>query len=106
MNSMPQHPFLRRVITNIYNDGHMRFDSKDNPFLDMVIDYLLMNYLQQEYHMKYRDEVQRLADDILIYDSRVLQLIELTASVLVQYIGTSNHGVWKERRKYRNLSVS
>lgn len=74
MYSMPQHPFLRRVITNIYHDGQMHFDSKDTPFSDMVIDYLLMNYLQKEYHMKYRDEVQRLADDILIYDSGVFSV--------------------------------
>lgn len=67
----PNHPVITGVLKDIYQNGYRHFINLDNSLNEVIVDGMLMNYLHDNYGLKYRDRTQMLDDDVCIYDSGV-----------------------------------
>lgn len=69
--SIPHHPVIQYIISNIYQNGNRRFINNDMTLNTIILDGVFMDVLHCNYGLKYIDRTQKI-DDILIYNSEII----------------------------------
>lgn len=97
----PHHPFIKRMLETRYDNGMRRFINDDGTNNAFVVDGAMIDVLREEYGLKYKNETQRLADDIVVHDCSIFatRKTKTPESYVIHWFDQS----WKEDKGLQKL---
>lgn len=67
----PHHPFIKQILATRYDNGKRHYINDDGTNNAFIVDFAMIDVLREQYGLKYKNETQMLADDIIVHDCSV-----------------------------------
>ena len=98
--SVPHHPVIQYIISNIYQKGNRHFINEDMSFNAIILDGIFMDALHCKYELKYIDRTQKI-DDIIIYSSEIISTTKsiTSQSVIIHWYDQTWNGTNKSSKE-------